>query len=503
MAFVGLDVGTTGCKAVVFYNNGRPASEATKEIAIRQPAPGWAEQDPQEVWDAVLFVLRTCVSRYSGNEPIAALGLSVQGEAVIPLGPDGAALRPAILGMDTRSREECEQLRRDWGADRLFKETGMPVHTVNTLPKLMWLRRHEQAVWRKASQFVLYEDYLALRLTGATAISRCLASRTQLYSLHKHDWWPEMLEYVGLSPDRLSRVVPSAAPVGRLLPEVSAQTGLPSDVLVATGGHDQACAALGVGVTAPGRAMVSTGTAEVMEIALDRPLLDPRLARAAISCYEHVIPGLYLLMTLNHTGGLALRWCRDELWPEVAGRARAQGVDPYDAILTGVSPEPSPVLFLPFLNGRGTPRPDLAAKGAWVGLTIGTRRSDLLKAVLEGLTFELLENLEFLKELGVTVEQVRAVGGGARSRVWLSCKADVLRVPIARPAITVSACLGAGVLAAAAAGLIPQAASAVEQMVAIEEVIEADTARSEAYRNKFQMYRQVVERMGSVWSGWA
>ena len=311
MSLIGLDIGTTGCKAILFAGDGRVLGQASREYSIQTPQPGWAEQDAELVWRLAWECLREATAITSGDLPVA-LAISCQGEAVIPVDAAGYALRPAILGMDTRTTSENRWLVDTFGAEELFRRTGMPVHTINTLPKLLWLKQHEPAIWRAAHQFLLYEDFFLRRLGGAAVISLCLASRTQMLDLTSGQWAHDILDRCAIDPARLATPAPAqGGAVGTLRQELAHALGIDGEVLLVSGGHDQACAALGSGVIAPGLAMVSTGTAEVVEVAMTTPALELSLRNGGISVYRHVVPGLFLAMTLNHSGGLLLRWFRD------------------------------------------------------------------------------------------------------------------------------------------------------------------------------------------------
>ena len=277
MSVIGLDVGTTGCKAILFNEQGSILSRASREYTVSIPQPQWAEQDAEQVWDLAWNALREAIVAAVGDPPVA-LALSVQGEAIIPVDGAGRALRPAILGMDTRTGDENRWLVDRWGAETLFRRTGMPVHTVNTLPKMLWLQRHEPDVYRAADQFLLYEDFLLRRLGGQASIGHCLASRTQMYDLEAGDWAGDILEECGIDRGRLAPLAPEeGGVVGTLRPDLQRELGLHCPLLLVSGGHDQACASLGSGVMRAGRAMVSTGTAEVVEVAMDSPALSDDL----------------------------------------------------------------------------------------------------------------------------------------------------------------------------------------------------------------------------------
>ena len=288
MSLVGLDIGTTGCKAIAFDAAGQVLGKAAREYGVSFPAAHWAEQDAENVWELAWAALEETVHAAAEHrDPPVALSLSVQGEAVIPVDERGHALRPAILGMDTRTGAENRWLTERFGADALFQRTGMPVHTINTLPKLLWLKGHEPGVWREARQFLLYEDYLLQRLGGQATISHCLASRTQMYDLICGDWAGELLDTCEIDAKRLAPLAPAeGGVVGALRADLRQELGIENEVLLVSGGHDQACAAVGSGAIAAGRAMVSTGTAEVVEVASDSPVLDEALRRGNISVYQ-------------------------------------------------------------------------------------------------------------------------------------------------------------------------------------------------------------------------
>lgn len=484
MSIIGLDIGTTGCKAILFNETGRILGQSGAEYSIQTPRPGWAEQEAETVWQLAWQSLREAVAAAPADPP-QALAISCQGEAIIPVDESGRAIRPAILGMDTRTGAENEWLAQQFGPEELFNRTGMPIHTINTLPKLLWLRQHEPDLWQAADQFLLYEDFFLRRLGGQAVISHCLASRTQMYDLAAGDWADDILERAGIERSRLAALAPpEGGAVGKLRPALAAELGLSGDLLLVSGGHDQACAAFGSGVTEAGLAMVSTGTAEVVEVAMASPALDERLRQGNISVYRHVAPGLYLAMTLNHSGGLLLRWFRDTL-------SCHEGPDAYDRILAGVSAEPTDLLVLPHFAGSGTPWLDTASKGAILGLTFAATNAHLAKAILEGLTFELRVNLDLLQEAGIAITELHAVGGGARSDLWLHLKADIGRIPLRVPQVTEAACLGAALLAGVAAGVYPDIKTALAQTVRFQQRIEPDPAQSAAYDQRYQLYRQL------------
>jgi len=497
MNLLGLDIGTTGCKAILFDSDGTLLAKASREYAVMIPHPQWAEQDLEDVWRLGQEAVREAIVSARVTD-VAAIGLSVHGEAVTPVDERGCALRPTILGMDTRTEAQNAWLRERFGGEDLFRRTGMPIHTINTLPKLLWLKEHEPDVWKAASRFLLVEDFLIQKMTGQAVVSQCLASRTQLYNLNEGSWDEAILSALELDPARLAMVLRSGSVAGSLSPELVSVFGLRQPSLVVTGGHDQACGALGVGLTTPGLASVSTGTAEVVEVALPSPILSQPLYEGNISVYNHVVPGLFLAMTLNHSGGMSLRWFRDGFCEPQMNKSAQAGNDAYDLILAGASPEPTQLLVLPHFAGSGTPTFDTASKAAILGLTFATTRADLAKAILEGLTYELRLNVELLRAGGVKIDVLRAIGGGAKSALWLQLKADITGIPVVTPKITEAAGFGAVLLAGVGAGLFSSAAEAADRFLQLTNEYLPNLERHAAYTRQFKLYRQVYPAVAPI-----
>jgi len=267
MNLLGLDIGTTGCKAILFDADGTLLAKASREYTVDFPQPQWVEQDLEEVWRLAQEAIREAIAAARVTE-IAAIGLSVHGEAVTPVDERGYPLRPTILGMDTRTGPQNDWLRQRFGGEVLFQRTGMPIHTINTLPKLLWIKEDESEIWKRTSKFLLVEDFLIQKMTGQAVVSQCLASRTQLFNLNQGKWDDEILSALELDAARLSQVQSSGTVVGSLSPELTTVFGLTRPPSVVTGGHDQACGALGAGLTTPNLASVTNGTAEVVEDAI-------------------------------------------------------------------------------------------------------------------------------------------------------------------------------------------------------------------------------------------
>jgi xylulokinase len=489
-ALVGLDVGTTGVKAIVFDGDGVPRGTGFREYGIICDEPAQAEQDPLRVMTLTLEAQREAVSK-SGARSVVALGLSVQGDAIIPLDARLQPIQPAVLGMDYRSAPEAQWCAEHVGARRLFDLTGMRPHAINSIVKALWLKRHRADAWRRTARIVTYADFILARLGAEPVIDWTMASRTMAFDLKEKRWSPEVLGSLDLDPSLLSRAEPSGTVVGTLSQEASEATGLAPGTLLVTGGHDQTCAALGAGMTRPGLGLLSAGTADVLSTASKTPLLSDPIFEGYYPCYLHAAPSMYFTFALNHSGGILLRWYRDTFGGIEMNEARSSGRDPYDLLLASMPDGPSPLLILPHFNGSGNPVCDMQSKGAVLGLSLATTRGDFVKAILEALTFELRINLDYLRGAGLDVRELRAVGGGARSAACLRIRADILGRPIATLRVREAACLGAAVLAGSASGVYASVQQGVESTVRTAEVFDPDAARTKMYDERADVYREI------------
>jgi xylulokinase len=451
MQLIGLDIGTTGCKAIIFDCQGRMLGRAAREYGVICDGPAKAEQDAELVWSLARQVLREAAVS-SGAKELSALSLSVQGDAIIPVDKEFQALHPAILGMDYRSQAQSARCEELFGAFDLFQRTGMRPHPMNSLTKVLLLKELSPAVFERADRIVTYGDYILGKLGGEAVIDYTMASRTMAFDLKTKAWDRSLHQKLGLSESIWSRPVPSGTAAGTIRRAVAEELGLPSDLLLVTGGHDQTCAAIGAGAIRPGIGVVSTGTAEVLSTALAQPVLSQVFFESFYPCYLHAAPGLHFTFALNHIGGILLKWWRDNFAFPEAEDASGAGVTAYELIDERMPQTPSPVMVLPHFNGSGTPACDLHSKGAIVGLTLATTRHDIAKAILEGLAFELRINLQQMADCGVALEELVAVGGGARSVRWLRLKSEILNRPLRTLACGEAACLGAALLAGTAAG---------------------------------------------------
>ena len=450
---VGLDVGTTGAKAIAISPEGELLATAEEDYSLSTPRPGWAEQDPEDWWRASQSALARL-----GHEP-AAIGLSGQMHGLVALDGADRVLRPAILWNDQRTAQECAEIEERIGLERLIQLTGNRALTGFTAPKLLWVRRYEPEVYARIEHVLLPKDYVRLRLTGERATDAADASGTLLFEVPKRRWSEEVLEALE---------IPSA-----WLPEAYESPDVPG----APGAGDQAAAALGVGVDRPGPLSIVLGTSGVVFAALPGFAADEQ-ARAHAFC--HAVPGGWHAMGVMLSAAGSLRWLRDLMggtYDELTAEAERW------------PPGAEGVTFLPYLQGERTPHADPNARGAFVGLTLRHDRGAHVRAVLEGVAYGLRDSLELLRGLGVEAHVGRASGGGARSDLWLRIVASVLDVPLERPVVEEGSAFGAALLAGVSAGGFADVHEAVEACVRTRGQIEPDPSWREAYEAGYARFR--------------
>lgn len=441
---IGVDCSTTGSKAVAFAEDGSALAEARRPVARTSPHPGWQEQDPEEWWTATAGALAELAGGLRGRrlEP-AALALTHQRETFACLDEDGHALRPGVLWLDSRAKEQIARL----GSTEVHARSGKPPSVTPSLYKLAWLAEHEPDVLRRADLVVDVHGLLVGRLTGERATSWASADPMALLDMATLTWAPELLELAGLDVAQLPRLVAPGDPIGVVTGAAAAATGLPAGLPVIAGAGDGQCAGLGAAVTSPDEAYLNLGTGLTMGTHSDayawarpfRTLASP-------------IAGAYTIEALLSSGALSIAWVRDLLaGPDPAGGLREPQLE---ALAAGLPPGARGLLYLPYLTSAESPHWDVDARGAFVGLAADHGPAELYRAVLEGLACEERLTLELVEEATARrVERLVAMGGASRSPLFTQMLADVLERPVALCAETETTALGAAVLAAAAVGL--------------------------------------------------
>lgn len=481
---IGVDLGTTGCKATVYDDGGAALGESYLEYGLIARSDTMIEQDPQAWWDLTVRAIGLALeAAHADRSAVAGIAVSSQGISFVLVDAAGQPLGNAINWLDGRATEECAAILERCGADELFRRTGKRAAPFYVLPKLLWIRRHQPEVWRQARRLLMGHDYLVYRLCGEQVTDHSLAGGTLLYDLAGQDWTEALLETFAIPRELLPALCWSGTPVGALRPAVAAALGLRADVVVAVGGQDQKCAALGAGI-GDRSATVSLGTASAIVQLMDRPATDPLMR---IPTFAFVQPMRWVLEGVVGTAAGSLRWYRDTVAPGIPYRVLDQEAEEVPAGSDGV-------LFFPHLGGASSPHWLSRARGTFHGLSLATTRGHLTRAVLEGVAYQIRENLEITEEVAGPAAGVILYGGGAKSALWREIIGDVLGRPIGWTATAETAGLGAAMLAGVGCG----AFAALEEAVgAMRPAIHPrqPTGRAARYAERYAAYRQVEARL--------
>jgi len=497
MSLMSIDIGTTGCKVIAFTAEGDVVASAYREYPLKHPKPGWLELDSNEVWEKAASAIRE-VTAATKADPVKALAVCSQGEAVTPVLEDGSFLDNAILTFDSRTAGLEKRWIDKFGREDVLRITGIPPSHISTTPKLLWLKENKPDVYGKAWKFLFYEDLAYFKLGLDPAIDLSLAGRSMMLDIEKGDWSEEMLAEIDFDTERLARVLPSGAEVGRIGKKVAEELGLPEGALAVAGGHDQPAGALGSGVISPNLAMDATGTVECITAAFTEHIVNEKIVENNLCSYPHTVEGMYVCLAYNFTGGCLLRWFRDTFGQQDIAEAERQGVDPYEIILGSLPDEPTRILLLPHFGSTGTPHLDPNPTSAVIGLDLATKREEFIKAILEGITLEIKLNLHLMKEAGMEVKELRAIGGGAKSEKWLQLKADIFDREVVSLDVSEAASLGVAMLAGVAVGEYKDVQEAVELLVKEKKRFFPNREKVEQYEEKFEKYRKLYPLLKQI-----
>ena len=468
---IGLDVGTSGIKAIAVSPDGQVLASATRGYELSTPRPGWSEQHPEDWWLAA----DSALGEVAEGREVAGIGLSGQMHGLVVLDAQDRVIRPAILWNDQRTAAECAEIEERVGRERLVELTGNRALTGFTAPKLLWLRRHEPEAFARVARVMLPKDYVRLRLTGDWASDAADASGTLLFDVAGRRWSDEVLSALELPADWLPPVLESPDRAGVVSPSTTMSQGIP----VAAGAGDQPAAALGVGIDRPGPVSVVLGTSGVVLAALPEYAHDPE---GRVHAFCHAVPGAWQAMGVMLSAAGSLQWLHERLAPETTLEALVAEAERWEPGVEGL-------LFLPYLAGERTPHADPDARGAFVGLQLRHDRGALVRAVLEGVAFGLRDALDAVRQLGVDATVGRASGGGARSRLWLQIVASALDVPLELTESEEGSAFGAAVLAGVAGGVFSDVREGVSRCVRVREVIDPERTWRDAYAELLPRYR--------------
>jgi xylulokinase len=489
MSLLGIDVGTSGCKAGVFSEDGRLLGLAYEEYDYRRPQSGWAELDSLQVWRQVKRTIGRAVAEAKGD-PVKALCVSSLGETVVPVTTDRKILGPALLNFDVRGEEYLDELRSLIPDEQLYQINGNTLGNQYSLTKLKWLKKHQSNLYQQTEIFLLWSGFVSFMLGADAKVDYSLANRTLLFDIDCSDWSDEMLELAQLDRAKLPPTVPSGVVIGSVAGTIAEELGLSAGISIVSGGHDQCCNGIGCGVIAPGQAMYGMGTYLcLMPVFGQRPKASVMIKRG-LNTEHHAVPGKYVSFIYNQ-GGSIVKWFRNTFAVVERQQAQASGQDLYAVLLSEMPEGLSRIMVLPHFAITGPPDFISDSCGVVAGLKLETSRGEILKGLLEAVTFYIRESFEGLPGAGIEVADFRAVGGGSKSDAWIQISADILGHPFVRPKIHEAGVLGAAILAGVGCGVFPSLEVGVETMVQLDRCFYPDLKKQSLYSARFAKYQRL------------
>ena len=478
MKIAGLDIGTTGCKLTVFDENGKQLGKAYQDYPVRRHVSGH-EIDISTMMDSVYAVIDEMVRQYPD---IAGIGVTSFGETFVLVDEAGEPLCNAMLYTDPRGAKECAELVEKLGADKIADVTGLAPHEMYSIAKIMWIRNHQPEVFAAARRIHLIEDFVVWHLTGRAQMDYSLATRTMAFDIHNLVWSSEIFDAAGIDVSLMSRLVPTGTSAGKITPEAAAKTRLDPECEIISVAHDQVAAAVGAGAFDGSVAVDGAGTVECLTPVYDSLPEIPVMAKGYFSVVPHAVPGKYVAYAFSYTGGALIQWALETFGKGETNQSmeEAYGKD-----------EPTGLLVLPHFAGAATPYMDTGSRGAILGLTTATTAAEIYRACMEGVAYEMRLNYEALSGSGIHFKKLNATGGGAKSKVWMQMKADILDLPITALKTTDAGTVGSAMLTGIAAGLFRDLEDAAAHMVQETETYYPRPEMHEKYMKIYERYKGV------------
>ncbi|MGM0366516.1 MAG: FGGY-family carbohydrate kinase [Actinomycetota bacterium] len=422
-----------------------------------------------------------------------ALSISVSGDEALPVNKAGDPVYNTIMSMDSRTIEENRWINEKIGTDRLYEITGQPPSPMYPLNRLLWFRKNRPEIFEKIDKFLCWEDFIFSKLGIEPVTDYSIAARTLAFDINSKKWSEEILDKAGISKDFFPAVAPSGTEVGKVSPAVAENLGFSKNVSIVTGGFDQNCAALGAGVVKNGMASVGTGTMEVMQVCFDKFTKDRHMLAWGYPFCDHVVGNLYICLSINFCGGVLIRWYRDNFSFNEQQEAHEEGTDIYNLIMAQAQKSNFPVLFLPYFEGAATLRNNPHATGTMLGMTLRTKREDIIRGILEGITFDLRLNIEKIEDTGIRIEALRNTGGGSKSDFWLQLKADITGKVIQKLDLEEAGCMSTAVLAGFGTGVFDSVEDVIGDWVKIKKEFYPDRKKFNSYSDKYQQFLDIYE----------
>jgi len=490
----GLDVGTTGCKLTVYSCNGEYISNEYVEYNVSRKN-GEHEIDAAEIYRSVCEVISRSV-KSCGN--LLAVGVTTFGETFVLLDENDRVLAPSMLYTDPRGQEECEKLCRRLGEKKITGIAGVKPHCMYSLPKIAHIKNHHPEIYSKVKRILLMEDYIVYMLTGKAQIDYSLAARTLGFDIRNKCWSKEIFDAAGVDLSMMSEPVKTGTCAGKIKKEMAEKLGVSEEMFIVSGCHDQVAAAVGAGVFCVGDAVDGTGTVECVTPVFDTIPENDELYSHGYSVVPYVFDNTYVCYALSFTGGAVLKWFRDNFARYERMLAEENGENVYAKLDETIATEPTDILVLPHFAGAANPYMDNGSKAAVIGLTLEHGTADFYKALMEGVTYEIMTNIEYLNTFGINPERIIATGGGASSEAWLQIKADILNRRIISLSAKEAGACGTCMLTAVAVGLCDSLNRAKDIFVKEKKEYLPDTERAEKYASNYKAYKKIYSAVRPI-----
>lgn len=491
---LGIDIGTSGTKTVLFDRGGNPISSSTAEYPLYQPEIGWAEQDPQDWWKAVCITINQVIKDSNINpESISGIGLSGQMHGLVMLDGDGNVLRKSIIWCDQRTAKECVEITEKVGEKRLIDITANPALTGFTASKILWVRNNEPEIYEKCRKILLPKDYIRYMLTGEFATEVSDASGMQLLDIKNRCWSKEVLNALDIPIEYLGDVHESIVVSGKVHKKAAEVTGLKENTPVVGGAGDQAAGAIGNGIIKSGQISSTIGTSGVVFAHLDEPIIDEK---GRVHTFCHAVPGAWHMMGVTQGAGLSLKWFRDNFCTNEIEVAKGMGIDPYVLMTKEAEKVPAGsrgVIYLPYLMGERTPHLNPKAKGVFFGLSAAHTKNEMLRAVIEGVSYSLLDCMEIIKDTGMNPTNVMVSGGGGKSELWRQILADMFNCKVSTNKSSEGPALGVALLAGVGTGVYRDIDEACSIAISENSVQFPKEENSLVYKRYYEIYKKIYD----------
>ncbi|WP_346890860.1 xylulokinase [Clostridium sp. UBA3887] len=491
---LGIDIGTSGTKTVLFDRGGNPISSSTAEYPLYQPEIGWAEQDPQDWWNAVCITINQVIKDSNINpESISGIGLSGQMHGLVMLDGDGNVLRKSIIWCDQRTAKECVEITEKVGEKRLIDITANPALTGFTASKILWVRNNEPEIYEKCRKILLPKDYIRYMLTGEFATEVSDASGMQLLDIKNRCWSKEVLNALDIPIEYLGDVHESIVVSGKVHKKAAEVTGLKENTPVVGGAGDQAAGAIGNGIIKSGQISSTIGTSGVVFAHLDEPIIDEK---GRVHTFCHAVPGAWHMMGVTQGAGLSLKWFRDNFCTNEVEVAKGMGIDPYVLMTKEAEKVPAGsrgVIYLPYLMGERTPHLNPKAKGVFFGLSAAHTKNEMLRAVIEGVSYSLLDCMEIIKDTGMNPTNVMVSGGGGKSELWRQILADMFNCKVSTNKSSEGPALGVALLAGVGTGVYKDIDEACSIAISEKSVQFPKEENSLVYKRYYEIYKKIYD----------